>query len=194
MQPSPQREATLFWPAIGTLVFVLVLPVPFIGLVPLLLSGWTLKEPLFGWPWVRWAGVVLFLCSVPLYVDFIVRFVREGRGTPAPIAPPRQLVVTGSFRHVRNPGYVAAIAMIFAQGLFFGSRAIVVYAFCVALAFHIFVVLYEEPGLRKRFGAQYAAYCHQVHRWMPRLTPAALSRAGTTAEPSGRAGDGGQTA
>ncbi len=165
--PDPRR---LLWPTIGTVLFVLVVPGTVIGLVPFWLSGWRVQPPILGWLPLRWVGAGLFVCGLPVFFDFLLQFVREGRGTPAPIAPPQQLVVTGVFRYVRNPGYLGVLALIVGQGLFFGNAWILVYAACVALGFQLFVVFYEEPDLRRRFGAEYEAYCRQVRRWFPRRT------------------------
>ena len=156
-------------PALGTLAFVLVVPTTVIGYVPYDLTGWILRAPLF--PGARLVGVALFLAGLPLFVTFNLRFVREGEGTPAPIAPPRHLVVGGPFRYVRNAGYVAVLALIVAQGLFFGSVVVLAYAVALFVGFHAFVLLYEEPMLRRQFGAEYAAYCRRVPRWIPRLQP-----------------------
>jgi protein-S-isoprenylcysteine O-methyltransferase Ste14 len=106
---------------------------------------------------------------LPVFFDFVLRFVREGRGTPAPVAPTVQLVVGGTFRYVRNPGYVAVVSLLVGQALLFGSGAVLLYALAVAVAFHAFVILYEEPTLRRQFGAEYEAYCRKVPRWLPRL-------------------------
>jgi protein-S-isoprenylcysteine O-methyltransferase Ste14 len=160
---------SLLWPTIGTIVFVLVVPGSVVVYVPFLLSRWRLRAPFFGWEATRWLGLLLFTGGVPIFVDFIVRFVREGRGTPAPVAPTRHLVVGGCFRYVRNPGYIAVLALLLGQALFFGSTAVLLYALGVGLAFHAFVVLYEEPTLRRQFGAEYEAYCRHVSRWIPRL-------------------------
>jgi protein-S-isoprenylcysteine O-methyltransferase Ste14 len=86
-----------------------------------------------------------------------------------------RLVVTGLYRHVRNPMYLAVLAIVIGQALLLGSAGTLVYAAGLALGFHLFVVLYEEPTLRARFGDQYAAYCRQVPRWRPRLRPARVS-------------------
>ncbi len=165
---TPQPGESEWRPAIGTLVFVLCVPGTVIGVVPYLLSGWTIAPAFFGWWWLRGLGIVLIVCALPIFLDFIIRFVREGRGTPAPIAPTRNLVVGGVFRYVRNPGYVAVVSLVVGQGLLFGTPAIVLYAAMLALAFHVFVLLYEEPTLRQQFGAQYEAYCRTVPRWIPR--------------------------
>jgi protein-S-isoprenylcysteine O-methyltransferase Ste14 len=159
----------LWWPAIGTIVFVLTVPGTVVGVGPFLLSRWQIAPPFFGWPLVRWLGGVLIVCAAPIFVDFVVRFARQGRGTPAPVAPPRHLVVGGGFRYVRNPGYIAVVSLLLGQALLFGSTRLVWYAAAVALAFHAFVVLYEEPTLRRQFGAEYEAYCRAVPRWFPRL-------------------------
>jgi len=158
------RDGSLLGPTLGTILFVAIVPGTVIGVVPYVMSGWRLEAPLLG----RAIGAGLFLLALPLFTNFLVRFVHEGHGTPAPVAAPQHLVVGGAFRYVRNPGYVAVVSMVVAQGLFFGSTAILVYAACLALGFHLFVVLYEEPTLRRRFGEEYAAYCRRVPRWLPR--------------------------
>jgi len=165
---SQHQDASLLWPTVGTVVFVAVVPGTVIGIVPYLLSGWHLQPPLLRLTALRGLGGVVFLCGLPIFFDFLIRFVRDGHGTPAPIAPPRQLVVTGAFRYVRNPGYIGVLALVVGQGLFFGSAAVLWYAVGLGLAFHAFVLLYEEPTLRRQFGAQYDAYCGRVHRWVPR--------------------------
>jgi len=161
-------KSSLLGPTLGTLVFVALVPGTIVGVVPYRLSGWRLAPPLLGWAPIRWVGVSLILLALPLFVDFLGRFVREGHGTPAPVAAPRRLVVGGAFRYVRNPGYVAVVSMIVGQGLLFGSKAVLVYAAGVAVACHLFVLLYEEPALRGRFGEEYASYCRRVPRWLPR--------------------------
>ena len=159
-------------PALGTLVFALVVVGPVVALVPWVVSGWRLEPPLLDGEASRWIGAPLFLIGLPIWGDAALRFVRQGRGTPAPVAPPVQLVVTGLYGYVRNPMYVGVLAMIFGQALFLGSRGTLIYGLCAALGFHLFVVLYEEPALRDRFGAEYLAYCRQVHRWIPRWSGA----------------------
>jgi protein-S-isoprenylcysteine O-methyltransferase Ste14 len=104
-----------------------------------------------------------------MFVRFLLHFVGEGQGTPAPIAPTKHLVVGGPFRRVRNPGYIGVLSMVLGQGLFFGSAPVVAYAALLAVGFHLFVVLYEEPTLRRQFGEEYEAYCRRVPRWVPRL-------------------------
>ncbi len=158
---------SLLWPTLGTLVFVILAPGSVVVLLPYLISHWTVADPFLGLGFVRWIGALLVLLGLPVFLDLLVRFVRDGRGTPAPVAEPERLVVTGSFRGVRNPGYVAVLAMIAGQALFFGSTALLGYATAVALVFHLFVVFYEEPHLRRKFGGDYEDYCRRVPRWLP---------------------------
>ncbi len=154
----------------GTLVFVAIDGAAVIVLVPASLTdGWQMAEPPLGGAWLRWLGAAVFLAALPIFVDFLVRFVKDGLGTPVPLPEPERLVVTGVFRSVRNPGYVAVVSMIAGQGLFFGSWPVLAWAGVAAAAFHLFVVLYEEPHLARKFGADYAAYCAGVPRWLPRL-------------------------
>ena len=163
---------SLVWPTIGTMVFVVLFPGTVVVYVPYLLSRWMVGPPFLGVAITRWLGVALIVFGLPIFCDFVLRFVREGHGTPAPIAPPQHLVVGGAFRYVRNPGYVAVVSLLAGQALLFGgSTAVLLYALAVALAFHCFVVLYEEPTLRRQFGAEYEAYCRAVPRWLPRRPP-----------------------
>ena len=186
MENAHRPAASLARPALGTVLFVLFVgPGPVVGLVPYALSGWQVRAPLFDGTSSRWLGAALLGLGVPLLGDALVRFVRQGRGTPAPVAPPARLVVTGPYRHVRNPMYLGVVAMILGQALLLGSRAVLVYGGCAALAFHLFVVLFEEPDLRARFGAEYLGYCRQVRRWVPRLTPAGPSSDSVSPAPTG---------
>ena len=162
-------ERPPLWAVLGTIAFVAAVPGTVVVLVPLWLTGWRLAPPFGGTELTRALGAAMVVAGAPLFAKFASRFVVEGHGTPAPIAPTQHLVVGGPYRYTRNPGYVAVTAMIAGQGLFFGSAAVLVYAALVALAFHVFVVLYEEPTLRRTFGAEYEAYCRAVPRWMPRL-------------------------
>jgi len=167
------------WNLVQTLIFVLFIgPGPVIGYVPWVLSEhWQLPEQ-FG-P-LQWIGPGLILTgSVPL-IESIARFVTQGRGTLAPYAPTDVLVVKGFYRWVRNPMYLGVAAMIFGQALLFASTAIAVYGAFIVLAFHCFVVFYEEPTLRSRYAGQYVRYCETVHRWLPqRPKPIATGSSGT---------------
>lgn len=153
---------------LGTIVFVALVPGTVVGGVPYWLSGWRMGPPLLGTAVTRWVGALLVVAATPLFVAFCRRFVVEGHGTPAPVAPTEHLVVGGPFRWTRNPGYIAVVSMIAGEGLFLASPAVLVYAGALAIAFHAFVVLYEEPTLRATFGAEYEDYRRRVPRWVPR--------------------------
>ena len=110
------------------------------------------------------AGIIVVL-------DAFARFAFQGIGTPAPIFPTRQLVVDGFYRYVRNPMYVAVLALILGEALLLGNLHLLAYAVVPWLAAHLFVLFYEEPTLRKSFSIEYEAYCTHVPRWIPRLSP-----------------------
>lgn len=164
----PRAERPPAWAVLGTIVFVALVPGTVVGLVPWWLTRWHVAPPFLGTGLTRAAGVLLVIGAAPLFTAFVRRFVVEGHGTPAPIAPTRHLVVGGPFRWVRNPGYIAVVALIAGQGLVFGSAAVLAYAAIVATTFHVFVVHYEEPTLRRTFGEEFEDYCRRVPRWVPR--------------------------
>ncbi len=113
------------------------------------------------------AEVILLLTGGAIYFRCVWDFASFGRGTPAPIDPPKHLVVRGLYRHTRNPMYVGVLAVIFGWALMFHSLPLAVYGLCVAACFHLFVVLYEEPHLTRVFGLSYLQYCSRVSRWLP---------------------------
>ena len=155
----------------GSIVFLLLAPGTLAGLAPWWISGWRMQAPLFGLGLFRILGALLVAAGTIWLLDSFGRFALEGLGTPAPVLPPRHLVVTGWYRYVRNPMYVAVTGLILGQGLLFGDVRILRYGAIVWLAFHLFVFVYEEPTLRGTFGAEYQAFCDNVPRWIPRLTP-----------------------
>jgi len=157
-------------PIVGSLVFFVVAPGVVAGYVPYALSGWRLAPPFLGVQAGRWAGAALVLAGLATLVDCFARFALEGRGTPAPVAPTETLVVSGLYRHVRNPMYVAVVATILGQALLFGSMPVLCYVAVVWGSFHLFVLAYEEPTLRRRYGDSYRLYQQHVGRWWPRLT------------------------
>jgi protein-S-isoprenylcysteine O-methyltransferase Ste14 len=157
------------WAVVGTMVAAPLFIGTVVFYVPYALSGWRFAPPLLGWEPTRWIGAGLLALALPVMVDFILRFVLEGHGTPVPVAPPQRLVVRGMFRFVRNPAYLAAVSAIVGQGLLFGNTRVLAYALFMALAFHLLVVGYEEPTLRRKFGMEYEAYRREVPRWVPRI-------------------------
>ncbi|HEV2279242.1 MAG TPA: isoprenylcysteine carboxylmethyltransferase family protein [Acidobacteriaceae bacterium] len=156
---------------IATSVFFFLAPGMVAGLVPWLITHWRFQRSSWDPVPLRWLGAALIVIGVIALVECFARFAVRGRGTPAPVLPTEVLVVSGLYRYVRNPMYVAVLAIVFGQALFFGSEWALIYGACVWGACTAFVVLYEEPTLRRRYGEQYNTYCRHVRRWIPRLTP-----------------------
>lgn len=155
----------------GSLLFLLIAPGSIAVWVPWMLSRWQMHPPLLNLSLFRLLGVTLIILGLPLLLDSFARFALEGLGTPAPIAPPTRLVVSGFYRYVRNPMYVGVVFLILGQALFLGSTPLLSYCAFIWAAFHIFVLIYEEPSLRQTFGQQYETFCTNVPRWIPRVTP-----------------------
>src|SRR5262245_55231621 len=154
---------------LGSALFFVLAPGAVAGLVPWWISRWRFQTPVIGWLPLRVAGGLLVLAGVLVLLDSFARFAMKGLGTPAPVFPSRYLVVSGLYRYVRNPMYVAVVAIIIGQGLIFGDVRVLAYGALVSLAFHLFVIAYEEPTLRATFGPEYEAFCAGVSRWIPRM-------------------------
>ncbi len=118
----------------------------------------------------RYLGAALIAAGISGLADSFLRFALQGLGTPAPIAPTRHLIVTGLYRYVRNPMYVAVAAIILGQALLFGDWRLFVYGALFCLVCHLFIIAYEEPTLQKSFGPEYELFQANVPRWIPRLT------------------------
>jgi protein-S-isoprenylcysteine O-methyltransferase Ste14 len=117
----------------------------------------------------RFLGLPLLIAGCWLLLDSVfVRFAHEGRGTLAPIDPPRLVVRRGAYRVVRNPMYVANIAIVIGSGILFQSWYLFVWAAVLLVAFQLFVITYEEPTLDRLFGNDYETYRRAVGRWIPR--------------------------
>jgi protein-S-isoprenylcysteine O-methyltransferase Ste14 len=157
--------------AAGSAVFLVVAPGVVAGVIPWWLTGWVVRPPVPYWGLLRVAGVVVVAAGVGVLVHAFARFVVEGVGTPAPVAPTERLVVGGLYRYVRNPMYLAVAAIIVGQALVLAQPVLVAYAAAFGVAVVAFVRWYEEPTLRRRFGDQYAAYCRAVPAWRPRRRP-----------------------
>jgi protein-S-isoprenylcysteine O-methyltransferase Ste14 len=119
--------------------------------------------------WLQPLGLALSGLGAVLVLWCVAEFTFRGRGTPAPFDAPRAFVASGPYRFVRNPMYLGAAAVIAGAGLILRSPAILLLALGFLVLFHIFVILYEEPALRARFGESYARYTRAVRRWLPRL-------------------------
>lgn len=114
-------------------------------------------------------GLAAIGVGVVLLATCIWEFARRGRGTLSPVDPPRELVVHGLYRYVRNPMYLSVSLIVLGEVLLTGSRPLLLYWAVWFVAVNLFVMGYEEPALRRRFGAAYERYTEQVGRWFPRL-------------------------
>ena len=150
----------------GTAIFFAA-PGTMAGLVPWLITQWDGSPP--GWDAGDLLGLAAGLVGLAMVVACFVRFVREGGGTPAPTAPTEELVVGGLYRYVRNPMYVGVGLVIGGQCLAFRSVPLVVWLALFTVSVTVFVVTYEQPTLRERYGASYDAYCRAVPAVLPRL-------------------------
>ncbi len=150
------------------LLFTVLVP----GTVAVLIPYWgvtngpeTLPE---AWRAPQFFALMPAALGIGIYLWCLWDFASYGRGTPAPIDPPKRLVVRGLYRFVRNPMYVGVLCVILGWGLFFESWRLLRYAGLVFVMFHLFVVFLEEPMLEDRFGAAYERYRREVPRWLPR--------------------------
>jgi protein-S-isoprenylcysteine O-methyltransferase Ste14 len=152
--------------ALGSLVFLVLVPGAVAGLVPWLLTGWDAADdvPVA----LVAAGVALVAAGAGVLLHAFARFVVEGLGTPAPVAPTERLVVGGLYRYVRNPMYLAVGALIAGQALILGRPALVLYALAFGAVVWTFVRFYEEPTLARTYGVEYEAYRRAVPGWWPR--------------------------
>lgn len=155
-------------PILKTVAFVIVAPGTVLGWVPYTLLGRTVPLPV---AWGNWLALAPLGIGAAILLRCAWDFAVVGLGTPAPIDPPKSLVVSGLYRYVRNPMYVGVALVLCSEAMLFNSRRLLIYAILVAMGFNLFVLLYEEPTLRKKFGASYQTYCRAVPRWIPRLTP-----------------------
>jgi len=153
----------------GSLLFLVVAPGVVAGLIPYLLTGWERDGDVGALATV--AGWLLVAGGLAALLPSFARFALEGVGTPAAVAPTEHLVVTGLYRHVRNPMYLAVGSLIAGQALILGRPGLLLYAALFAATVFAFVRGYEEPALTEQFGAEYVAYRRAVPGWWPRLRP-----------------------
>lgn len=169
MSDDPGRTATP-WLVLRTILWSTAFAGTFLVYIPWAFYGaW--RSPLaFGEPRML-AGLVVVALGAALVLACIFNFARHGRGTPAPMDAPRQLVVHGPYRHVRNPMYLGGALTMLGELIRVPSWAFAGYiAFWFAVIWWL-VVGYEEPTLRSRFGEAYARYTRHVRRWIPRGRP-----------------------
>jgi len=155
-----------FWPILNTAIFTVLVPGTVAILIPLWLIG-GFVPPANGV--LSWLGCLLFVAGAAIYLRCAWEFAARGLGTPALIAPTRFLVTTALHRYVRNPMYLGVALAIVGEAAIFHSFPVLVYAAIMLTIAHIFVVLYEEPTLKRQFGQSYEEYRRRVPRWLPRF-------------------------
>ena len=159
---------------IKTIIFTILVPGTVVIYIPywLLSSANRLASPL---GIIHYAGFVPIAIGPALLFWCFYDFVVTGKGTPAPIDPPKRLVMQGLYRYVRNPMYLGVATVLVGESMYFASIPLLKYSVVVFLLFHCFVIFYEEPLLRKKFGDSYLYYCKTVPRWLPKLRKQDLS-------------------
>ncbi|WP_017593178.1 methyltransferase family protein [Nocardiopsis potens] len=157
--------------ATASALFLLAGPGTVAGLIPYLLNRWRPRPPHPLRPLARTTGALLITAGLALLTQAFHRFAGEGSGTPAPAAPPAALVTGGVYRHVRNPMYLALIAITTGQALIFAGPWTPLYAALLTALTTTYVRHREEPALRRRFGPAYDRYRRNVPAWIPRPTP-----------------------
>jgi protein-S-isoprenylcysteine O-methyltransferase Ste14 len=151
-----------------TAVFTILVPGTELVLIPLVVVLLDLGPRLELGPAARYAGAVPLLAGLVVILRCFVDFVRRGCGTPAIYDPPRELVVAGLYRYVRNPQYAGVVLVAVGETLLTGRVVLFGYAAVLAVGYHLFVRRYEEPTLGRLFGESYARYRAAVPRWLPR--------------------------
>lgn len=155
------------WLFLKNLLFTVLVPGFVAGWMPLVFLLRQARLPA-AWTARHYAAIPLLLAGVALYLACVWLFGANGRGTPAPIDPPKKLVMRGPYRWVRNPMYLAVLLFVLGEALFFWHFILVLYLVFLGSALQVFVMLFEEPGLQRRFGAMYSDYCNATSRWLPR--------------------------
>lgn len=147
---------------IKNLLFTALIP----GTVAVYVPVFVFAHPAAGLSLGAVAGAWLLLAGAAIYLWCLWDFASSGRGTPAPLDPPKRLVERGLYRHTRNPMYVGVLSILFGWSALFQSLPLILYSLAVAACFHLVVVFYEEPHLRRVFGPSYDRYRARVGRWL----------------------------
>lgn len=154
---------------VKTLLFTILVPGTVLVAIPYLLFRDDAEGLSASPAGLRWLGLIPIAAGALIYFRCAWDFGRTGRGTPNPLDPPKTVVVNGLYRFVRNPMYLGALLVLLGEAELFGSPGLLLYALLIWMAWHLFVVLYEEPHLRNAFGEEYERYLKQVPRWLPRM-------------------------
>ncbi len=150
---------------IKTLFFVMIGPGSVVVYIPYLLINYFDSIVFSKIETVQLSGIIVFLVGIAIALWCFYNFIFAGKGTPVPIDPPRNLVVCGLYRYMRNPMYLGILLILAGEALFFESYAIWIYAACMFCLFQAFIIGFEEPSLKAKFGKEYEEYCQSVSRW-----------------------------
>ena len=152
--------------ALGSILFFILAPGMVAGFIPLALLR---TGPQVQTGFLAYVAFPLWVIGTTVLIWCFWDFLVKGKGTPAPINPPKELVVSGLYKYVRNPMYVGILLVILGHFLWFGFWNLLIYAAVVFAAFSAFVIFYEEPTLKRNFGAAYEDYLKRVPRWIPKF-------------------------
>jgi protein-S-isoprenylcysteine O-methyltransferase Ste14 len=150
-----------------SLLFLVIVPGLLLGYVPFSISLTDIQ--LFEAGALRYLAFLLWPLGAAVMFWCFRDFTFRGRGTPAPFDPPKELVISGPYRYVRNPMYAGGILVLLGWAVWSPSLALIVAPFLFFAATHLFVTIYEEPTLENKFGAAYEEYLQKVPRWIPHL-------------------------
>jgi len=156
---------------LGSAIFLVIAPGTLAVYVPWTFTRWRMAPPLFGFSSLRILGGLMIAAGLPVLLDSFARFAIQGLGTPAPVAPPQRLVVTGLYRYVRNPMISGVVFIVFGEALVLVSRPHALWALFVLCLNLMYIPILEEPMLDQRFGSAYQEYLKHVPRFFPRLRP-----------------------
>jgi protein-S-isoprenylcysteine O-methyltransferase Ste14 len=152
---------------IRNLFFTILQPGLVAGLIPYWILGSKIKnsfvKPFYGY---QYAGTILFIIGFVIMLSCIINFAVKGRGTLSPADPTKHLVATGLYKFSRNPMYIGVLLILTGEAIFFQSADLWIYTLFVFMAFNAFILLHEEPRLKKDFGEDYKNYCRKVRRWI----------------------------
>lgn len=149
------------------LIFTILHPGLVAGLIPFWILGDKVNT-IFVQPlqFYHYSGAIVFVIGLVILLSCIINFAVKGRGTLSPIDPTKHLVITGLYRFSRNPMYVGVTMILIGEAIFFQSNYLLIYLLFIYIAFNIFIMLHEEPRLKKDFGEEYNRYCQKVRRWI----------------------------
>jgi protein-S-isoprenylcysteine O-methyltransferase Ste14 len=148
------------------LFFTILQPGLVAGLIPYwILGGKLYKRIAEPFQFKQYLGIIVFFLGLVIMFDCIIRFAVQGRGTLSPADPTKKLVIRGFYKFSRNPMYVGVILLLIGEAIFFQSGSLSIYLLFIFIALNLFVMIVEEPRLRKDFGQEYYSYCQKVRRW-----------------------------